>query len=254
MGPNTKKFTVDGSQITVTNRIKLGNKGDASKKSILFSVGSGMQGELTLCAVSGSGSADSEIALFKKDDNTQVSGTLTTLISGQTPTTIWENIPEGEYYVATTANSGAGANIYYVRLKEQNVSTGAIQPPVPATITATQSDSADLSKVTVSGTGTAGGEGSYYVVKKVGPDGKETEKKIAGNAATFEMEDTLEASGKYTYTVYGLGKAADGNDAKDTTFAGSAEVNYVLPLGTTKVTAVPGNSMVKVSWTEVDER
>ena len=49
MGPNTKKFTVDGSQITVTNRIKLGNKGDASKKSILFSVGSGMQGELTLC-------------------------------------------------------------------------------------------------------------------------------------------------------------------------------------------------------------
>lgn len=254
MESNKKTFEVDGKKVEITNRIKLGNKGDASKKSILFSVASGKKGELTLCIVSGSSAANSEIALYNKTSNKEVENTKTTLVSGETPTVIWNNIPAGDYYITTTSNSATGANVYYVRLKEESIATGVVTPP---TVTGFVTEiTGGSEKVKIKGNGTAGDEGSFYVVKRVGPGG--TEKivgKVDGNATSFEVENDLtdEATGDYIYSVYGLGKGADGKDVKDESYTDTITMPHVLKLGTTKVTAVPGNGEVKVSWTEVKE-
>ncbi len=253
---NKKEFTVDGAKITVTKRIKLGNKGDATKKSILFSVDSGKTATLKLCIVSGSGSKNSEIALFKKDDNSLVTNTTTELVSGATPTVEWTNISEGDYYVTTTQNSAAGANVYYIVLEETDAGpVTAVAAPVAATISVTP-DASDASKVTISGTGTVGGEGSKYTIIRTDALGKEKKLTAAGNAASFSVEDTLDATGNYTYSVYGTGKDGTGaeitNEATNKVTAASA-YQYILPLGTAKPTAVPGNGSIKITWSEIKE-
>lgn len=170
---------------------------------------------------------------------------------------VWENLTADKSPYTLKMKSGSAKKICIQSMEAVETSAGgtpsAITAPTPDSLNAVQNDAADLSKVTITGTGTAGGEGSYYVVKKVGSDAKETEKKVAGNATTFEVEDTLDASGKYTYTVYGLGKDVDGKEVKDESFTNSVEIEYVLPLGTAKPTAVPGNASVKLSWSEVKE-
>lgn len=170
---------------------------------------------------------------------------------------VWENLTADKSPYTLKMKTGSAKKICIQSLEAVETVAGgtptAINPPVPNSISATQDDPADLSKVKISGAGTPGDEGSNYVVKRVGPDGKATEKKAAGNEAAYEVNDTLDASGEYTYTVYGLGKDANGDAKKDETFTQDAKIDFVLPLGTAKPTAVPGNGEVKVSWTEVKE-
>lgn len=171
---------------------------------------------------------------------------------------VWENLTADKSPYTLKMKSGSAKKICIQSLEAvETVSGGPVSAINPPKVTDfSMNSSTGSGEITINGYGNAGDEGSFYVAKRVGPDGAEKiVGKVAGNAGQFELKDDLtkEASGDYVYSVYGLGKGADGKDVKDETYTGTITQSHVLALGTTKVTAVPGNGEVKVSWTEVKE-
>lgn len=219
--------------------------------------------KLTIVAGGSGGNAvyqllDSTGAVVSMNDKSTDMNMVDSSKSDAFSTFVWEDLTADKSPYTLKMKKDSAKKILIKSLEAvETVSGGSTSAITPPTVTGFVTEiTGGSEKVKIKGNGTAGDEGSFYVVKRVGPGG--TEKivgKVDGNATSFEVENDLtdEATGDYIYSVYGLGKGADGKDVKDESYTNTITMPHVLKLGTTKVTAVPGNGEVKVSWTEVKE-
>lgn len=203
---NSKSFTVDGETVSVSKRMKTNGNGDASKRSIFFTVGSGNQANISVCTASSSTGKDAQLVLYK-NGNLLVSA----VVPDTAETTVWTDLEPGTYYLTsqkTVGDSTVGANVnfYYVKVTE----TTSVQSPTVSTVTATQ-DASDASGATVkvAYTGTAGGEGSKYVIEASNDDGANwTRVETADGTATsgtttIDLSDAKWGFGTWKFRVKG---------------------------------------------------
>lgn len=123
---NNKSFTVDGTKLSITNRIKLGGPGNADARNISFTVKEGTKADITVCVCSSSSSADAKLQLYS--GTSAVPGTDCFVERGKTTVVSWTDIPAGDYYMtgyktdatAETAAIEGNPNIYYVAVTEKS--------------------------------------------------------------------------------------------------------------------------------------
>lgn len=156
-----------------------------------------------------SSNATDGIALYDESGNVVAERNNVTSVTGTSRTDKVEYIlsAPGTYTLKTSASRGLRIYGAEVTVEEGAPPAGGINAPTPSTLTAVQ-EVDNAANVTISGTGTAGDAGSYYVVMKDGADLKKSD----GASDSFSVNDELTASGTYTYTVKGTGKDADNND------------------------------------------
>ncbi len=124
-----KKFTIDGVETSIVNRMKFGGASAFDSKSITFKIAEGKTADIVVCAVNSGTGKPAQIQLCKKD-GTAVSDTSQKLEDGQTPTITWSSIEAGEYFIAgykPDSTITGNVNAYYVRVTET-----AATPPEPS--------------------------------------------------------------------------------------------------------------------------
>jgi pectin methylesterase-like acyl-CoA thioesterase/pectate lyase len=189
-----KTFDVEAGKFDITNRIKTNSQTSSKDRAISFTVSDGMTAKIEVCAVSGKSEADTTIALY--DSNGIVADTLTSIASGTTPTTIWQNIPAGSYYIAVGSDAATSANFYYVAVTEEKA---AQSYNMDCTITL---NDANVSTYDLSGT---------YESSVIKADAGELAAALENHASlTIKAgsSDTLASGldGTYTATVYSADK------------------------------------------------
>lgn len=239
---NKKEF--DG--VEYTRRIKL-YKHSSNPGKIKFEVTGAAT--VTVCAMSGGTGYNIPYGVY--DETGNVVGQLATAYdaassnpTGALTSDKFTIEKAGTYYIYSTSND-KGLNVYHVTVEvEDSGNTDTITAPVVSTLDVTQNGAV----VTIGGTGTAGSADSKYVIVRIDAAGKEKEVGTVDGALTsFTFEDTLTASGEYTYKVYGKGTT---NSAEVTA---ATKAIYVLPLGKAEVTAVADNAKVSLTWKAVSE-
>lgn len=167
----------------------------------------------------------------------------------------WEGLTAGNgpyTFINYTGNNNKNKiRILSITAVENATATGTVAAPTASTISVTP-DATDASKLTITGSGTAGDEGSKYVIVRTNTEGTEKKLSAVGNSDSFSVEDTLDASGTYTYKVYGSGKDAAGAETTTAEVTATA-YSYILPLGKATPSAVADNASVKLSWKAVPE-
>ncbi|MBQ8625157.1 MAG: hypothetical protein IJ419_03170, partial [Agathobacter sp.] len=205
---NSKTFTVGDESVSVGQRMKTGGDSNATKKSIHFTVTAGTTADIYVCTASSSGSADAQLVLWDKDGNVVQS---VVIEKGVATTTLWEDIPAGDYYIGSQKEVGESVvtgniNFYFVRVIETE-SSG--QPMVDTVTVAQDATDETGATVSVSITGTAGVADSAYVVEaskddgntwlKVGTiDGTQTE-----GSVTVDLGDKTLGFGTWKFRVRG---------------------------------------------------
>lgn len=168
---------------------------------------------------------------------------------------VWEGLTASAspYELKMASGSGKKMGIYSIKAEETVGASTAISAPQVSDITLTP-NSEDPAKVTISGTGVSGGEGSKYVVVRSDAEGNNEKKyTVDGKATSYSVEDTLDASGSYTYKAYGLGRDSAGADVMSEVRYLTEPYNYVLPLAKPVVAAAADNAKVTLSWGKVAE-
>lgn len=192
-----KSFTVNGTEISVSSRLKTGGDGKTNKKSIGIAVTNGWTADITVCVASSSGSADAQLVLFDANGDV-VSGTVCFVERGVATVAEIKDVPAGTYYIgskkATTEATVEGAcNIYYIQVVE-NVASAL---PKVSSVTAV-ADTADTTgkTVVVSFTGSVGEADTEYIVE-ASKDGSKWIKvgTADGTAASGSVTVDLSAKG-----------------------------------------------------------
>ncbi|MGN0514553.1 MAG: hypothetical protein ACI4GD_09765 [Lachnospiraceae bacterium] len=231
----------DKTGTTVTTDVyQTAGQGTTTYRSIEVVIPTGMTGTIS-CGFSNTGATNGDRTLSLYDE---AGNELASVVSAdKTEKTLSkDSLAAGKYYIY----SSKSLSVFNVVV--DLVSSGStISAPVVSTVNVAQ-DATDASKVTISGTGTSGGEGSKYVVVRV--DGLGNEKELTGadgKATTYSVVDVLDASGTYSYKVYGKGTT---NSAE---VSATTQVTYVLPLAKASPSAAADDAKVIVSWSAVKE-
>lgn len=230
------------------------DSGASSNCELIYTVqNSGSNATLTINLSANGSDKTTTFSLTDKDGSVVAEKTMgkSTTVTGSTGQDfVWENLSEtnSPYTLKASVNK---MRIYSVTAVESVGAVIAVAAPTASSIDIIP-DAADASKVTISGSGTAGDEGSKYVIVRMDAEGDKKELSAAGNSDSFSVEDTLAASSTYTYEVYGSGKNTTGTETKTQKVTGRP-YTYVLPLGTADPTAVADNASVMLSWKAVAE-
>lgn len=249
-----KEFTVDEKKLSITNRIKSSGAGSIDARSIAFTIEEGLSADITVCAVSSNGEIDATLVLLDAKGDI-VSNTTTTLVPKTVPTTIWNDIKAGTYYLASdTSNEKKPVNFFYVRVAEKISVAGTVSGPNVTSVTAAL-DSADSSGKTakVSFTGTDGTAGSTYVAEASKDNSTwvkagDAEGTLTAGDISVDLSGEAFGSGTWKFRVKGKG------DTETAAVVAADSITYVLPFLTktsAKVTA--GDGKLSVTWNEVRE-
>ncbi|MBR2591352.1 MAG: Ig-like domain-containing protein [Oscillospiraceae bacterium] len=117
-----KDVDIDGTTVTITNRIKLAKTpGATNKNSITFTVKDGYEADLTVYAISSNGSAGASLNVFDSDGTALFDGATMPGSTGQKVSPfVFEDIAAGDYYLASyEPDPMKPANIYYLVLSQK---------------------------------------------------------------------------------------------------------------------------------------
>ncbi|MBQ9122024.1 MAG: hypothetical protein IJY10_00860 [Lachnospiraceae bacterium] len=192
-----KSFTVNGTEISVSSRLKTGGDGKTNKKSIGIAVTNGWTADITVCVASSSSSADAQLVLFDANGDV-ISGTVCFVERGVATVAMIKDVPAGTYYIgskkATAEATVEGAcNIYYIQVVE-NVASAI--PKVSSVTAVADSNDTTGKTVVVSFTGSVGEADTEYIVE-ASKDGSKWIKvgTLDGTAASGSVTVDLSAKG-----------------------------------------------------------
>lgn len=251
-----KKFSVAGATLSTTGRLKSNKVDNGASRNIAFTVPDGLTADVTLCVLSSNSTSGMEIALYKDGQITDKVLSMEGSGSYSQPieSTVWENIGSGNFYITNTGTGAKAANFFYIKVEEK-VPGAQIAPPAASSVDAVIA--ADNSnEAVVSFSGTAGGEGSKYVVEaSKTPNEEDSWKKVGeaeGNSTAGEVRVTLSAlgTGDWYFRVYGTGTGSNDSAAQIT----ASPLEYILPFGTPSIkSTTPGDGKATVVWNAVAE-
>lgn len=257
--PNSKTFDVDGESITVETRIKLASaSGTSEANSIGFTIENGYKATVDVYAISSNGTTGASLNIFDSGgtaigDNKTMPGS-----SGQSVEKYsFEDLEAGSYYIASNDALLKPANIYYIKVTETDAGAVEVEKKDWAEVAAPEmtaeltKDDSEKDIIKIGYKMVIGTEGADSVrVSVIKPDESEKEVKNDktendGSAYSY-VNYTPDASGTYKVVVAGT---RSGEDDKTVDYS----LDYQLPLGTAKVTAIADNGAVDLSWPAVKE-
>ena len=256
---NSKTFSVDGSEVTVSKRIKLSkNVGSATANSIGVTVSAGYTAALDVYAISSNGDTGASLNLFKsngdgvKTENYTMDGSKTQAVTKFSFT----GLAAGTYYLASNDSNLKPANIYYLKITETEVSDGPINRKAWSEVAdpVITAESVTTEGKTVFHIGyrmVIGDDGAdSLVLSAVKPDQSEAEIKTDMEAndgsAIIYADYTPNATGSYTLK-------ATATRQGETSKTAETMLDFQLPLGTAVPAAIVGNQQVELSWKAVAE-
>ena len=256
---NSKTFSVDGSEVTVSKRIKLSkNVGSATANSIGVTVSTGYTASLDVYAISSNGDTGASLNLFKsngdavKDENYTMDGSKTQAVTKFS----FSGLAAGTYYLASNDSNLKPANIYYLKITETEVSDGPINRKAWSEV----SDPVITADPII-----ADGKTYFHIGYKmvIGDDGADSLvlSALKPDSSTAEIKTDMEANDGTAFVyadytpnatgIYTLKATASRQGETDKT--AETTLAYQLPLGTAEPVVLAGDQQLEITWKAVPE-